>query len=124
VLGLFGVLALLLAAVGLYGVLSYVVSERQLEIGIRVAIGAEPRGVRTMIVRQGLVLAAMGVAIGVVVAMALTRLIAGLLHGVPPHDPVTFVAVAGVLLAVGALASFIPARRATRIEPLTALRTQ
>jgi predicted permease len=119
VLGLFGMLALLLAAIGLYGVLSYVVSERQLEIGIRVAIGAEPSGVRRMIVRQGLALAAGGVLVGVPIALALARLAGGLLHGVAPHDAVTFAAVACVLLAVGAAASFVPAWRATRIPPLT-----
>jgi putative ABC transport system permease protein len=122
VLVLFGVMAMLLAAVGLYGVLSYVVSERQHEIGIRLAIGAEPRGVRSMVLRQGLALSFAGVAVGLGSALLLARLVEGLLHGVAPHDPVTFVTVPVVLVAVAIVASFVPAWRATRISPVVALR--
>ncbi len=122
VLLLFGALALLLAAIGLYGVLSYVVSERRHEIGIRIAIGAQPSGVRSMVMRQGLTLALAGVAVGVGVSFALARLIEGLLHGVAPHDPATFATVPAVLALVAVLASWIPAWRATRVDPLRALR--
>jgi predicted permease len=122
VLVIFGVLALALAAIGLYGVLSYVVSERQHEIGIRMAIGAEPRGVRTMVMRQGLMLALTGIVAGVVVSLALARLIEGLLHGVAPHDVGTFATVPAVLVGVALIASWIPAWRATRVDPLKALR--
>ena len=122
VLMLFGAMALLLSAIGLYGVLSYVVSERQHEIGIRMAIGAAPRGVQAMVLRQGIVLSLGGVVAGVAASLALAQLIEGLLHGVAPHDPITFAAVPCVLLAVAVLASFVPAWRATRVNPLTSLR--
>jgi putative ABC transport system permease protein len=122
VLVLFGVLALVLAAIGLYGVLSYVVSERHHEIGIRMAIGAEPGGVRSMVMRQGLMLALTGVVAGIVVSLVLARLIQGLLHGVAPHDLSTFATVPAVLVVVSLVASWIPAWRATRIDPLKALR--
>jgi putative ABC transport system permease protein len=124
VLVLFGVMAMLLAAVGLYGVLSYVVSERQHEIGIRMAIGAEPRGVRSMVLWQGLGLAAAGIIAGTVVSLALARLIEGLLHGVAAHDPVTFIVVPAVLAGVAVLASWLPAWRATRVSPLLALKSE
>jgi putative ABC transport system permease protein len=124
VLVLFGAMALLLAAVGLYGVLSYVVSERQQEIGIRIAIGAEPRGVRSMVLRHGLGLAVAGVAAGTLASLALARLIEGLLHGVAAHDPLTFVVVPAILVGVALLASWLPAWRATRVSPLLALRSQ
>jgi putative ABC transport system permease protein len=124
VLVLFGVMALLLAAIGLYGVLSYVVSERKQEIGIRMAIGAEPRGVRSMVLRQGLGLATAGVAAGTLISLALARLIESLLHGVTPHDPVTFISVPAVLVCVALLASWLPAWRATRVSPLLALKSQ
>jgi putative ABC transport system permease protein len=124
VLVVFGVMALLLAAVGLYGVLSYVVSERQHEIGIRMAIGAEPRGVRSMVLRQGLGLALAGVVAGTVVSLALARLIEGLLHGVAAHDPLTFITVPAVLVGVAVVASWLPAWRATRVSPLLALKSE
>lgn len=124
VLLLFGALALLLSAVGLYGVLSYVVSQRQHEIGIRLAIGAEPRGIRSMVLRQGVMLAGAGVVTGVLVSLGLARLISGLLHGVAPHDPLTFAAVPAVLVLVALLASWMPAWRATRVSPLLALKSQ
>jgi putative ABC transport system permease protein len=124
VLVLFGVMALLLAAIGLYGVLSYLVSERRHEIGIRLAIGAQPRGVRAIVLRQGLVLAVTGVAVGTAASLALATLVEGLLHGVAPQDPLTFVSVPLVLIAVALLASWIPAWRATRVSPLLALKSE
>jgi putative ABC transport system permease protein len=122
VLTLFGVLALALAAVGLYGVLAYLVSERTHEIGIRVAIGADPARVRRMVLREGLGLASAGIVLGLAVAVVMTRLIESLLHGVDRHDPVTFTIVPAVLVAVALVASWLPARRATRVDPIVALR--
>ena len=124
VLVLFGVMAMLLAAIGLYGVLSYVVSERKQEIGIRMAIGADARGVRAMVLRQGLALAVSGIAAGILASLALAKFIEGLLHGVAPHDPVTFISVPAVLGVVALLASWLPAWRATRVNPLLALRSE
>ena len=124
VLLLFAALALLLAAVGLYGVLAYVVSERRLEIGIRMAIGADAGDVRRMVLRQGLALAAAGLAIGTLVSLGLGRVIQGLLHGVSPHDPATFAVVPAVLVAAALLASWLPARRATRVAPIVALKSE
>ena len=124
VLLLFAALALLLAAVGLYGVLAYVVSERQLEIGIRMAVGADAGEVRRMVLRQGLALALAGVVIGTAVALGLGRVIQGLLHGVSPHDPATFAIVPTVLVGVALLASWLPARRATRVAPIVALKSE
>ena len=110
VLGAFAALALLLAAVGVHGVMSYTVAQRTREIGIRMALGADPRGVRTLIVSQAAVLAAGGLALGLVGALAVTRLLATLLYGVGPRDPTTFAGVALALGAVAVLASFLPAR--------------
>jgi ABC-type antimicrobial peptide transport system permease subunit len=124
VLMLFAAVALLLAAVGLYGVLAYVVSERRHEIGIRMAVGADAGVVRRSVLRQGLVLAGVGVAIGAVVSLGLGRLIRGLLHGVSPHDPATFGLVPAVLMAVALVASWIPAHRATRVDPIVALKSE
>jgi putative ABC transport system permease protein len=123
VLLLFAVLALLLAAIGLYGVLAYVVSERQHEIGIRMAIGADARNVRRSVIRQGLTLAGAGVLAGAAVSVALGQFIRSLLHGVSPYDPATFGGVPALLLAVAFLASWVPARRATRINPIRALKS-
>jgi putative ABC transport system permease protein len=122
-LSVFGLLALILAAIGLYGVMSYSVSQRTREIGIRMALGAAQQDVRGMIVRQGLWLAVGGVGAGLVAAMALARLVTNLLFGVTGADPVTFLAVPAVLLAVAALATLIPALRASRVDPVEALRT-
>jgi putative ABC transport system permease protein len=122
VLTLFGVLALLLAAVGLYGVLAYLVSQRTHEIGIRIAVGADAARVRRMVLREGLGLAAAGIALGLVAAAALTRLIETMLHGIDRHDPVTFAIVPVVLVTVALAASWLPARRATRVDPVVALR--
>ena len=123
-LGAFAAIALALAVVGLYGVLSYVVARRTHEIGIRLAMGA-PRGhVLTMVLRHGLTLAAVGVGCGLVAAAGVARVIGGLLYGVQPLDTVTFVVVPVTLLAVAALASLVPALRASRVSPTTALRME
>jgi putative ABC transport system permease protein len=119
----FSGLAALLAAVGIYGVLSYLVSQRRREIGIRLAIGAAPRAVARMVLRRGLLLAGTGVGLGVVTSVLLARAIAVLLYDVPPTDARSFAAGAALLLVVALIASYIPARRATRIDPVTALRT-
>jgi putative ABC transport system permease protein len=121
-LSIFGVVALLLAAVGIYGVISYGVSQRIQEIGIRLALGAKTRDVLLMIVRQGMGLAIVGITFGLVGAFALTRLMKALLFEVSPTDPVTFLGTACVLILVALLACLIPARRATKVNPLIALR--
>jgi len=121
-LGLFAGLALLLASVGIYGVLSYVVTQRTNEIGIRMALGAGRGNVLWMILRQGLVLTVIGIGAGVAGACALTRLLGGLLYGVKPIDPVTFVVVSVAMAAVAMFACLVPARRATRVDPMEALR--
>ena len=123
-LGAFAAIALALAAVGIYGVLSYLVSHRTQEIGLRLAIGADRSQVLGMVLRQGLSLAAIGIVAGLAGAFALTRLIQGLLYEIRPNDPITFVAVTAVVLLVSALASFLPAWRATRVPPTIALRAQ
>jgi macrolide transport system ATP-binding/permease protein len=122
-LTVFGLLALVLAAIGLYGVMSYSVSQRTREIGIRMALGAGQPTVRGMIVRQGLWLAIGGVTVGLAVAFGLARLVTNLLFGVTGADPVTFVVVPVLLLAVALVATLLPARRASRVDPVEALRT-
>jgi putative ABC transport system permease protein len=121
-LGAFAAIALALAAVGIYGVLSYLVSQRTHEIGIRLAIGADRRQVLGMILRQGLTLAAAGIAVGVAGALVLTWLMQTLLYQVQPSDPITFVSVPIALIAVSLVASYLPAYRATRVSPVKALR--
>jgi ABC-type antimicrobial peptide transport system permease subunit len=113
--------ALLLGAIGIYGVISYIVSQRTREIGVRMALGAVRRDVNLMVVRQGLRLAGVGVALGIVVALLATRLMTTLLFGVSSHDPLTFVATAVLLLLVAVVASFIPAWRASSLNPVQAL---
>jgi len=122
VFGTIGAIGLLLAAVGVYGVLSYSVSQRTQEIGVRVALGASNRHVLRLVVGQGLLLAAIGVGVGLVLAAAGTPLARSLLFNVSPFDPLTFTAVSAFLVGVALLASFLPARRATRVDPVIALR--
>jgi putative ABC transport system permease protein len=121
-MGLFGTLALVLAAVGIYGLLSYAVTQRTQEIGIRMALGARVTDVLNLVFKQGMTLVLIGEVIGLAGAFALTRLIRGLLFGVTPTDFTTFVAVAGMLAGVSLVATLIPARRAAKVDPLVALR--
>ena len=120
--GLFAALALTLSAIGLYGLLSYVVAQRRREIGLRLALGAQPRDILRLVIGQGLTLTAVGIGVGLAGAFALTRFLRTLLFGVTPTDPMTFLAVSGLLMVVGLLACYLPARRATRVDPLVALR--
>jgi predicted lysophospholipase L1 biosynthesis ABC-type transport system permease subunit len=121
-LGAFSALALVLACVGLYGVLSFLVSQRTQEIGVRMALGARPSDILSNVVGRGLALAAAGTAIGLVATLALTRLLETLLFGVSARDPFTFISVPAILLLVASTACFIPALRAMRVDPMTALR--
>jgi len=123
-LGLAGAMALVLGLVGIYGVISYAVSQRRREIGIRLALGAQPSELRRMFVRHGLVLAATGVAIGMGAAVALTGLMSSLLFGISPLDPMTYAAVPIVLIVAAMLASYLPARRASAVDPVEALRAE
>jgi putative ABC transport system permease protein len=122
--GFFGVLALLLAAIGLYGVMSYNVARRRSEIGIRMALGAEQKIILWMVLREVLVLAAGGMAVGFLAAAASTRLIRSMLYEISPSDPSTLAIAGAVLLAVAALAGYLPARRAARLDPMTTLREE
>jgi predicted permease len=123
-LAIAGAMALALGLVGIYGVIAYVVAQRSREIGIRMALGAQRREVRRMFLRQGLTLSAVGLAIGLVAALGLTRLMSSLLFGIEPTDVVTYVAASGVILAAAALASYLPARRASAIDPVDTLKAE
>ncbi|HET7565978.1 MAG TPA: FtsX-like permease family protein, partial [Gemmatimonadaceae bacterium] len=123
-IGVFGLLALVLAAIGLYGVISYAVTQRTREVGIRMALGAQQVHVVSLVVRQGALLTLVGLVIGIAAALGAARLITHLLFGVSATDPITFVGVAVLLAAVAALASYLPARRATRVDPMIALRAE
>ena len=121
-LGIFAAVALTLAAIGTYGILSYMVTERQREIGIRMALGAGRGQVVALVLRQGLGIAALGIGLGVVGAMGLSRVTSTLLYGVSPSDLATYVSVAGIIAIVATLACVVPTRRATRVDPLQAIR--
>jgi ABC-type antimicrobial peptide transport system permease subunit len=123
-LGTFAGLALLLAAVGLYGVLSYSVGQRTREIGVRMALGAQSADVVSLVVRHGFKLASLGLLLGAAAAFALTRLLRTVLYEVSPFDPASFAAVAVVLALIGLFACWLPARRATRVNPIEALRAE
>ena len=123
-LTLFAVLALGLAAIGIYGVMSYLVGQGTREFGIRLALGAAPRDLLLLVVRQGMSIAVVGMVLGLAGAFALTRFMRTLLYGVQASDPVTFAAIAATLTLVALVACFVPARRAARIDPIVSLRTE
>jgi ABC-type lipoprotein release transport system permease subunit len=122
-LGIAAALALVLGAVGLYGILSYIVAERTREIGVRMALGAEAGTVRRMVVLQGIRVVGAGVVLGVLIAVASTRLLSTLLYGVAALDSMTFIGTSAAMLAVGFLASYLPGRRASNIDPIVSMRT-
>jgi ABC-type antimicrobial peptide transport system permease subunit len=123
-LAVFAAVALMLAAIGIFGVLSYAVSQRTREIGIRMALGAPGRTVVNLIVRQAMFLVVSGVAAGTIAALYVSKAMTKMLFSVTPTDPVTFAGVAAVLVAVALFASYLPARRATRVDPIVALRAE
>jgi putative ABC transport system permease protein len=121
-MGVLGAVALLLAAMGIYGVVSYLVAQRTREMGIRLALGAQRRDLLKLVLGQGLTLTMIGVAAGLALALALTRFLSSLLFGVSAADPITFAAIALLLSVVALMASYLPARRAMKVDPITALR--
>ena len=121
-MAIFGGLAMLLAAVGLYGVMAFLVSQRAREIGIRLALGAQRRGVLKLIIGDAVQVAALGVVIGVLLALVATQGLASLLYGIEPWDPATFATIAALLILVACAASWLPARRAAAVDPAIALR--
>jgi ABC-type antimicrobial peptide transport system permease subunit len=121
-LTIFGGAALVLAVVGVYGLMAYSVQQRQQEMGIRLALGADARQLRNLVVGQGMTVALIGVAVGIGGAFALTKILSGFLFGVTTHDPVTFVIVPAVLAVVSFVGAWLPARRAGRVDPISALR--
>jgi ABC-type antimicrobial peptide transport system permease subunit len=121
-LGTAGLLALLLASIGLYGVMAYSVAQRTREIGIRMALGASRKDMFALVLKQGITLVSIGVAIGLGVAFGVTRLLASSLFGVTAADPLTFAGTSALLIAVALLATYFPARRATKVDPMIALR--
>jgi ABC-type antimicrobial peptide transport system permease subunit len=123
-LGVLGIVALVLAVSGLFGVIAYSVSQRTREVGIRMALGARRGDVQRLVLRQGMKLAGTGIVIGLLGALAATQLLRSLLFGVSPTDPVTFIAVPVLLIVVALIACWLPARRASRVNPMVALRTE
>jgi putative ABC transport system permease protein len=123
-LGIFAAVALLIAAIGIYGVLSYSVNQRTREIGLRMALGAQQSSVLRMVVREGMAMGLAGIGAGLLAALAVSRALATLLFGVEPHDPATFLAVAGTLSAIALAACYLPARRAIGVDPAVALREE
>ncbi|HLK62517.1 MAG TPA: FtsX-like permease family protein, partial [Bryobacteraceae bacterium] len=121
-LGIFASVALLIAAIGIFGVLTYSVNQRTREIGVRMALGAQRGDVLRLVVREGMVVAVAGIGAGLTGALGLSKVLATLLFGVDAHDPATFIGVAAILLAVALISCLLPARRATRVDPIVALR--
>jgi predicted permease len=124
IMGVFGAIALALACLGIYAVISYSVEQRRREMGIRMALGAAPAGIRGMVLREGMALAAAGIAIGIVASLGLTRYLSSLLYAVKPADPEVFAAVTAVLALAAAAGCYFPARRATRVDPAVVLREE
>jgi putative ABC transport system permease protein len=123
-LGGFAALAMVLASIGLYGVMSYTVTQRSRELGVRVALGADTRAVMGLVMGQGARLALVGVGIGLATSLAVTRLLKNMLFNLSATDPATFVSISLLLIAVALLASYLPARRATRVDPMQSLRAE
>jgi ABC-type antimicrobial peptide transport system permease subunit len=122
--GFFGALALVLAMIGLYGTFSYSVTQRQKEFGVRMALGAQPTSILTLVMRDLIAVVAGGLTAGILISLAATRLLQQMLYGLAPRDITTMVLAAGVLSAVALVAGYIPARRATRVDPVTTLRQE